>query len=51
MSAWECKECGEKYWNEHVCPKDGKAMLERLDDLESKVQELEERLENLLVNK
>lgn len=47
MSMNTCDKCGARYWQDHECPEDGEALLDRIRDLEKEVEELKARLEEL----
>lgn len=47
MSASTCSKCGQRYWDDHECPEDGEAMLDRIRDLEEEVKGLKKEVEEL----
>ena len=42
-----CPKCNARYQQDHECPEDGESMLDRIRDLEKKVEKMQEQIDGL----
>jgi predicted metal-binding protein len=47
MSHTTCSDCGARYRDEHECPEDGEMLLDRIRELEARVEALSETVMDL----